>query len=99
MIDGHKQHSTTTTTSTHLWPLSVVSRKPFTFHMYMVPSAEPQAIFEAPQLKDARAKSQLILKCSWLQGIENGFYESQLHHAESPGGLNLREGGYNLILS
>lgn len=53
--------------------------------MYMVPSAEPQAIFEAPQLKDARAKSQLILKCSWLQGIENGFYESQLH-AEPPGG-------------
>lgn len=70
--------------------------------MYMVPSAEPQAIFEAPQLKDARAKSQLILKCSWLQGIENGFYESQLHAELPPGGrpqLNLRKGGYNLILS
>lgn len=67
--------------------------------MYMVPSAEPQAIFEAPQLKDARAKSQLILKCSWLQGIENGFMSLNYIMQNRQGGLNLREGGYNLILS
>lgn len=67
--------------------------------MYMVPSAEPQAIFEAPQLKDARAKSQLILKCSWLQGIENGFMSLNYIMQNRQRGLNLREGGYNLILS
>jgi len=44
----------------------VASRNPFTFQMYIAPSADPQAIFRPLELKEARAKSQLILKCSFL---------------------------------
>ena len=52
--------------STYAWPFNSASTLPIIFQMKMIPSAEPQAIFVAFILKEARAQSQLSLKCSSL---------------------------------